>query len=177
MGAIISRFSRVGSETFYASYERNFERLKTDTAKLKVRPDGHSLLGHLIASARSFHTGPQVLQCESKHYCVLTPHFSAHLMAHFHCELWQSIRRGARNGAEPSPESNGPNLHDLRRVLQRLQEQQLERRRRRDKLTATIFWYSAAAWAAMAAYAAWVWPCFYPETISLLVRDVNGART
>lgn len=38
MGAVLSMFSRVGSETFYASYERNFERLKADTAQLKARP-------------------------------------------------------------------------------------------------------------------------------------------
>ena len=45
MGAVLSMFSRVGSETFYASYERNFERLKADTAQLKAR-------AFLIGSAR-----------------------------------------------------------------------------------------------------------------------------
>lgn len=39
MGAILSRLagSRVGSSTFYEQYERNFERLKAYTIKLKVR--------------------------------------------------------------------------------------------------------------------------------------------
>ena len=37
MGAALSR---VGSETYYASYERNFERLKADCIKLQVLDAG-----------------------------------------------------------------------------------------------------------------------------------------
>ena len=38
MGAMLSTigWNRVGSGNFYASYERNFERLKAYIAKLKV---------------------------------------------------------------------------------------------------------------------------------------------